>query len=81
MCSTIAAAPSLQILEQYFHEISFFSMNESIRLHKLIKIIFLHERIKVGSVARDQHGLSSKPTRAILLCPWERYFTALSPAW
>ena len=29
----------------------------------------------------DQHGLSSKPTRAILLCPWERHFTALSPAW
>ena len=29
----------------------------------------------------DQHGLSSKPTCAILLCPWERHFTALSPAW
>ena len=39
----------------------------------------------VGSVVewlkrrdRDQHGLGSKPTRAILLCPWERLFTALS---
>ena len=31
--------------------------------------------------ARDQQGLSSKPTRAILLCHWERHFTALSPAW
>ena len=31
--------------------------------------------------ARDQHGLNSKNTRAILLCPWERHFTALSPAW
>ena len=31
--------------------------------------------------ARDQHGLGSKPTRAILLCPWERRFTALSPGW
>ena len=31
--------------------------------------------------ARDQHGLGSKPTRSILLCPWERHFTALSPAW
>ena len=31
--------------------------------------------------ARDQHGLGLKPTRAILLCPWERHFTALSPAW
>ena len=29
----------------------------------------------------DQHGLGSKPTQAILLCPWERHFTALSPAW
>ena len=31
--------------------------------------------------AYDQHGLGSKPTQAILLCPWERHFTALSPAW
>ena len=44
--------------------------------------------IMVGSVGewlkhrdRDQHGLGSKPTRAILLCPWERHFTAHSPAW
>ena len=29
----------------------------------------------------DRHGLGSKPTRAILLCCWERHFTALSPAW
>ena len=42
----------------------------------------------VGSVvewlkrwARDQHCLGSKPTRAILLYPWERHFTAHSPAW
>ena len=42
----------------------------------------------VGSVvewltrrARDQHGLGSKPTCAILLCPWKRHFTAHSPAW
>ena len=42
----------------------------------------------VGSVvellkrqARDQHGLGSKPTRAILLCPWERDFMAYFPAW
>ena len=31
--------------------------------------------------ACDQHGLGSKPTRAILLCSWERHFTALSSAW
>ena len=43
---------------------------------------------EVGSVVEwlkhrndDQHGLGSKPTCAILLCPWERHFTALSPAW
>ena len=29
----------------------------------------------------DQHGLGLKPTHAILLCSWERQFTALSPAW
>ena len=27
--------------------------------------------------ACDQDGLGLKPTRAILLCPWERHFTAL----
>ena len=31
--------------------------------------------------ARDQFGLSSKPTCAVLLCPWERHFTTYSPAW
>ena len=31
--------------------------------------------------ADDQHGFGSKPTCAILLCSWERHFTALSPAW
>ena len=42
----------------------------------------------VGSVVEwlkhrtnDQHGLGSKPICAILLCPWKRHFTALSPAW
>ena len=44
--------------------------------------------VNVGSLvewlkrrARDQYGLGSKPTRAILLCPWERHFKAHSPAW
>ena len=31
--------------------------------------------------AHNQLVLGSKPTRAILLCPWERRFTPLSPAW
>ena len=30
-----------------------------------------------GYSAYDQHGLGLKPSRAILLCPWERHFTAL----
>ena len=29
----------------------------------------------------DRHGFGSKPTRAILLCPWKRHCTALSSAW
>ena len=29
----------------------------------------------------DQHGVGSKPTRAILLRPWEKNFTALYPVW
>ena len=44
--------------------------------------------ILVGSVVEwlkhwtdDQHDLGSKPNCAILLCPWERHFTGLSPAW
>ena len=48
----------------------------------------LSKHVVVGSVVEwlthrtdDQHGLGSKPTCAILLCSWERHFTALSPAW
>ena len=62
---------------------------------KLINEQNIHKRkshtytsLYVGSVverlkrrAHVQHGLGSKPTRAILLCPWERHFTAHSPAW
>ena len=53
------------------------------------KILIIVRKLRsVGSVVEwlkhrtdDQHGLGSKPTRAILLCSWERHFTALSPAW
>ena len=53
---------------------------------RIAKSTYLQEIVSVvGSVvewlerrAREQHGLSSKPTRAILLCPWERHFTPLS---
>ena len=47
-----------------------------------------HDSLKVSSVVEwlkhrtgDQYGLGSKPTCAIMLCSWERHFTALSPAW
>ena len=46
-----------------------------------------HGNKNVGSVVKwlehcayDQHGLGSKPTYTILLCPWERHFMALFPA-
>ena len=29
----------------------------------------------------DRHDVGSKPTRSILLRPWERYFTGLFPTW
>ena len=58
-----------------------------IRQGKIGKKLFKFS-IKVGSMVEwlkfqdgDQHGLGSKPTCAILLCSWERHFTALSPAW
>ena len=40
----------------------------------------------VGSVVEwlkcrdcDRHGLGSKPTREILLCPWDKHFMILPP--
>ena len=48
---------------------------------------FLSENF-VGSVVEwlerwdcNRHDPGSKPTRAILLCPWKRHLPALSPAW
>ena len=29
----------------------------------------------------ERHGLGSKPTRSILLCPWKKHFTALCSVW
>ena len=29
----------------------------------------------------DRYSPGSKPTRAVLLCVWERHFTAHFPAW
>ena len=53
-----------------------------------INKFFFKIPINVGSMvewlkrrAYDQHGLGWKPTRAILLCFWERHFTTFSLAW
>ena len=61
---------------------------EYLLLALMLPRIFVTGFNLVGSVVEwlkhrtdDQHGLGSKPTYAILLCPWERHFTALSPAW
>ena len=37
--------------------------------------------MRLEHLAYDQHYLSSKPTWTILLCPWEKHLTTLSPAW
>ena len=52
------------------------------------RVIYITYFTQVGSVvewlerrAHDQHGRGLKLTRTILLCPWERHFTAHCPAW
>ena len=41
--------------------------------------IFVHSLVKwLKRRACDQHGLGSKLTRAILLCPREKHFTTIS---
>ena len=53
-----------------------FGQADPLPAHKLSSVVeWLKRR------THNQHGLGSKPTRAILLCPWERHFTAHSPAW
>ena len=56
--------------------------------NRVLLEILLRCLAHVGSVVewlkrrgRDRHGLGPKPTCAILLCPWERHLTALSPDW
>ena len=63
-------------------------INDLVLNSKLDQMSLIISKSFVGSAverlkrrARDQHGLDSKPTRAILLCPWERHFTAHYPAW
>ena len=51
----------------------------SILIFKLIAC-WQHSRV-AKACAYDQHCLGSKPTHANLLCPWERNFLAIFPAW
>ena len=58
-----------------------------LQIKEILLKLFVNRHSFVGSVVKwlkrrpyDRHSLGSKPTRAILLCPWERHFTALSPA-
>ena len=61
---------------------------KTILLYIIVLLVVEHTLASISSVvewlkrrARDQHDLGSKPTHAILLCPWKRHFTAHSPAW
>ena len=56
--------------------------------HYFLDVVSALNELNAGSVVEwlkhrtdNQHGLGSKPTYAILLCPWERHFTAFCPAW
>ena len=67
----------LDFFQPFFKLIIYFS--ESIRA-------FFSESIRVGSMVEwlkhqtdDQHGLSSKPTCTILLCPWEKTLYSTFP--
>ena len=62
----------------YYEEIELyrvFHLNSHFMFYVGVVVEWLKRR------ARDQQNLGSNPTRAILLCPWERYFAAHSPAW
>ena len=77
----------------YFSKVYYFGLCFLLKVKvpvnfKLKKQNKIYQPAWVGSVVQwlecwdcDPHGLSSKLTRAILLCPWKRLFTALSPAW
>ena len=82
---TMTELSSLNIFINFFFFFLSLYQNYSIFISKIFFFIFISF---VGSVVEwlthrtdDQHGLGSKPTCAILLCSWERHFTALSPAW
>ena len=64
------------IYRQIVEYINFVSVHVSLDLSHLCKLVEWLERLDC-----ERHGLGSKPTRAFLLCPSERHFTVLSPAW
>ena len=60
----------------------------SLLLWLVLSEVFCKFKLLDGSVVEwlkhrtdNQHGLGSKPTCTILLCPWKRHFTAPFPAW
>ena len=59
-----------------------------LRFYVYLMYNFVHQNIFLWSsqnmtihLTLFAHGLGSKPTHPILLCPWKRHFTAHSPAW
>ena len=95
VATNLTMSRSLKMLNElnYFMDLTYAAFSELeyglefLQLQRLI-IEQVKQRLVVGSVvdllkhcAHNQHGLGSKPTHAILLCPWERHFTALSLAW
>ena len=71
-------------LHSYMNHLSVITPDNYMSEFEAFNNVILH----VGSVVEwlthrtdDQHGLGSKPTCTILLCSWEKHFTALSPAW
>ena len=77
---------------KYTHETSIchvFTLTFNLLVEEITKLCVLSNLTTlIGSVvewlkrrAYERHDLGSKPTRAILFCPWGRCFTAHSPAW
>ena len=56
--------------DQIANHINLFAIPD---LYGMVKLLKHHDC--------DRHSLGSKPTCAVLLCPWKRQFTILSPGW
>ena len=59
-----------------------FEFGTFIRDSQVTRVMFAEmEMSAASSSGYDQHGIGSKHTRTIPLCPWERYITAFFLAW